>query len=606
MFGFPSGVLALIRRLACCRRSAVSVLFAIAVIPILGFCGLAVDYGIWAEINSNLATSVNVAALNAVKIAASGFINHDPNYRLEGVAAGEAWFASLKGSTTPMVSGGNIVIAITGDSAITATATFSGATINSIFGRIFGTNAYYFDVTASATINTASYLQVVVMLDNSSSMDIAATVAGMNQLMTLSACDPTNAFYPPANQPNAPTTAWVNESLVTYDDYAQAYGAATFDGTYVGALPTILPLNPPVADPVSVFGFPAAVPNEYPTGTLVATAGQAVFPTQPWTPDHVYGTSWNTGQTCQGVLPPVVKNGSYPLPGPPCAFACHWTNTPVQAPQGSPNGIPDPRRWSNDLYGLARRNNIPLRFDFVKDATNTTLDAMKKDNNTAVNNLSVGIYTFESVVHPIYPGPGAGEAGSDFDAAKAAVGLPPVAGDVADTGIQPTVGGLTGNNDDTAFPEDMKSLATSYVTAAGDGTTAAAPRKVLILVTDGFQDDPYLPQNNLAPERGPFDYTACQHFKDPVSAGGLGYEVYVVYTPYYPIPHNAYLQFGWAQYAQQNGPGSIPYNLQACSSQGPTDPAGTYYVSALSETDLRIALLNFLAQALKSPARYTE
>ncbi len=599
----------MIRRLACCRRSAVSVLFAIAVIPILGFCGLAVDYGIWAEINSNLATSVNVAALNAVKIAASGFINHDPNYRLEGVAAGEAWFASLKGSTTPMVSGGNIVIAINGDSAITATATFSGATINSIFGRIFGTNAYYFDVTASATINTASYLQVVMMLDNSSSMDIAATVAGMNQLMTLSACDPTNAFYPPANQPNAPTTAWVNESLVTYDDYAQAYGAATFDGTYVGALPTILPLNPPVADPVSVFGFPAAVPNEYPTGTLVATAGQAVFPTQPWTPDHVYGTSWNTGQTCQGVLPPVVKNGSYPLPGPPCAFACHWTTNDVTAPPGSPKGTPaDPRGWTNDLYGLARRNNIPLRFDYVKAATNTALDTMKQDNNAAVNNLSVGIYTFASGVTPVYPGIGAGEAGTDFAAAEAAVGAPPQPGDVADKGIQPIAGIRTGDNDNTDFPDDMTTLASTYVTAAGDGTTAVAPRKALILVTDGFQDDPKATQNNNPPERGPFDPTVCQHFKDPVSAGGLGYEVYVLYTPYYPVPHNAYLQYNWAQYVQQNGTGSIPKNLLACSSEDPNNKIGpyTYYVSAVSQKDIKAALLKFLAQALKTPARYTE
>ncbi len=602
------------RRLACCRRGAVSVLFAIAVIPILGFCGLAVDYGIWAEINANLATSVNVAALNAVKIAASGFINHDPNYRQEGVAAGEAWFASLEGSTTPMVSGGNIVIAITGDSAITATATFSGATINSIFGRIFGTNAYYFDVTASATINTASYLQVVVMLDNSSSMDIAATVPAMNQLMTLSACDPTNAYYPsPALNAASPAkNFWVNQSLVTYDDYALTYGGATFDGSYVGALPNNLTLNPPVADPVSVFGFPAAVPNEYPTGTLVGANGQATFPNEDYlglgyAPYHQNATSYATGQTCKGVLPAADANGDYPLPGPPCAFACHWTNQGVQPPPGSPNGTPaDPRLWSNDLYGLARRNNIPLRFDYVKDATNTTLKAMKKDNNAAVNNLSVGIYTFESVVHPVYPGAGGGEAGSDFDAAEAAVGTPPAPGDSADKGIQPVVGIRTGDNDNTAFPEDMKSLWTTYVTAAGDGTTAAAPRKVLILVTDGFQDDPYLPQNNQPPERGPFDSTACQHFKDPVSAGGLGYEVYVVYTPYYPVPHNAYLRYGWWNDVQQNGPGSIPYNLQACSSQSPTDPPNTYYVSALSQKELKTALLGFLAQALKSPARYTE
>jgi hypothetical protein len=160
----------------------------------------------------------------------------------------------------------------------------------------------------------------------------------------------------------------------------------------------------------------------------------------------------------------------------------------------------------------------------------------------------------------------------------------------------------------------MKTLASTYVTAAGDGTTAAAPRKVLFLVTDGFQDDPNLyrtPHERQAFD--PTDPTTCQHFKDPVSQGGLGYQVYVVYTPYYPVPHYAYLTNHWANIVQQNGPGaapgsgSIPYNLRACSSYSPNDPPGTsYFISAVSQGDIKAALLKFLAQALKTPARYTE
>ena len=49
------------------RRSSVSVLFATAIIPIIGLCGLAVDYALWEQIDTNLNKAVNVAALNAAK-----------------------------------------------------------------------------------------------------------------------------------------------------------------------------------------------------------------------------------------------------------------------------------------------------------------------------------------------------------------------------------------------------------------------------------------------------------------------------------------------------------------------------------------------------------
>jgi hypothetical protein len=266
-------------------------------------------------------------------------------------------------------------------------------------------------------------------------MDIAATVAGMNQLMTLSACDPTNAYYPPRD-PNVPIPAgnfWTNQSRITYDNYATtAPNVSPFDGTYYAALPNNVPLDPPVAAPASVLGFPPAVPNEYPTGTLVATAGLSFFKTEDFLgsnvfPYHVNATSWNTGQTCQGVLPAV--RGQYPLPGPPCAFACHWTNEPVKPPPGAT--VADPRLGTNDLYGLARRNGIALRFDYVKSATQTVLQAMATDNNAGLNNLSVGIYTFNSTVARVYPT--SNEAGSDFGTAEAAVGT-------QDSGIPAVIG----------------------------------------------------------------------------------------------------------------------------------------------------------------------
>jgi Flp pilus assembly protein TadG len=581
-----------------CRRGAVSVIFAISTIPILGFCGLAVDYGVWSEVNANLTTAVNVAALNAVKIAANGYINHDPNYVAEAQTAGTAWFYAIEQSMRPQTTPGTINISITGNASITATATYSGASMSRIVGKIFGTTPYFFNVQAAATINTATYLEVVMMLDNSSSMDIAASVQGINQLMTLSACDPSNAYYDNLKAPFLPPAQWNDPTQENYGNYQYlTSGGIAFDGTTAAGIT----LDPPVNGQVPVGPYPAYVPNEYPTGVLTNVQNKTTFQEEFWNP-VTSATSSATGQTCQGVLP-AQASGAYPLPGAPCAFACHWTNETKWLNTNIPNA--DPRGGTADLWGLARRNGIQLRFDVVKNATNYILGQMAQNTNAGVSNLSVGVYTFNSGVQQVYPSgctpqTTGCEAGTDFTAAEAAVGLPPTPPAVKDTGIQPILAGkgLNGqNNDDTAFPEDMNALASTYITAAGDGTTAATPRKVLILVTDGFQDDPNLA--GTAGERQAFNSTYCQQFKN------LGYQIYVVFTPYYPVPHFDYLISNWAPIVQGTGPTSITANLQACSSQS-SDPNGTYYIAASDEKDIKSALLTFLQQALKSPARYTQ
>jgi hypothetical protein len=585
--------------LATCRRGAVSVLFATAVIPMIGICGLAVDYGMWAEIHANLNDAVNTAALNAVKIAAAGEIANDPNYVAEGKTAGAQWFLTQAISTEPTlnVNGGSLNVAITGTTTVTATVTYSNGQIRSIFGHLFGVKYYNFTDTAAATVNIAPYLEVVLMLDNSSSMDIAATTAGMNQLMTLSACDPSNAFYDTNNTPND-KTQWTNYagSHDAYDSYGTSFpGGTAFSGTTAGGTTStgalsIITLSPAVVTPVSTSPYPAYVAGEYPTGTLTSTDGSSFTVENNWPYNP---TSAATGQTCQGVLPKQA-DGNYPIPGPPCAFACHWTNSTTW-----PNGGSDSRGGTADLWGLARRNNIQVRFDLVKNATQTVLQAMSNDNVSTINNLSVGVYTFNSTVTQVYPtgctaGASGCEAGTNFSAAEAAVGLPPKYPALADTGIQPVLGLTTGNNDDTAFPEAMNTLATSYVTTAvgNTGATAASPQKVLILVTDGFQDDP-----NTG-SRQAFDPSYCTQFKN------MGYQVYVVYTPYYPVPHNAYVANNWANIVQSIGTSSIPYNLQACSSQS-SYPSGNYFISAVNQNDLNSALLGFLKQALNAPARFS-
>jgi hypothetical protein len=279
-------------------------------------------------------------------------------------------------------------------------------------------------------------------------------------------------------------------------------------------------------------------------------------------------------------------NGHSAYAGPPCAFACHSDGSKAAG-------------LGTDLWAMARKNGVTLRLDTLKLATNHVLTAMKNNNNAALNNLSVGIYTFNTTLNPIYPGSGCTpqafgcEAGSNWTTAINAVGLPPqTAGVYTDTGIQPPVAATTGDNDNTEVEEAMNNLATNYVTAAGDGSAATKPRKVLMLITDGFEDDPTGTGYNGLRQAMPS--SACTPFKT------MGYTVYVIYTPYYPLMHTWYLQNG-ISVVEGSGPGTITSNLQACSSNPDTD-----FVVASDQSSLDNALITFFTEALNTPATFIQ
>jgi hypothetical protein len=264
------------------------------------------------------------------------------------------------------------------------------------------------------------------------------------------------------------------------------------------------------------------------------------------------------------------------LAGAPCAFACHFDSS---VPAGT----------GNDYFGLARStigqtNQVTLRFDQVKAAVNTLITSMSQDNNTTLNNLNVGVFTFDSALTQVYPP--SGQAGNNWTAAIAAVGTAPTSPNQPDTGIQP----YGGNNvADTNFPDTMTALS-NLLTAAGDGTTSATPKKVLFLVTDGVED--YTDSNGNRYEQA-IDYSYCTTFKN------MGYSIYVVYTPYYPLMNDYYLNHLYT-IVEGTGPGTVSYNLQQCASSADT------YIAATDGTAIQAALQTFLARALVSAAKFTQ
>jgi Flp pilus assembly protein TadG len=536
------------------RASAVAVMFAIVAVPILGLAGLAIDYAIWNETYASLSLTASSASLNAAKIAAVADVQNDTNFRTEGATAGTQWFKAELGQGALFANPSAItptVTITTSNATVTANVTFSGS-VHSIFGKLFGRLTYPMNVAAATTIPVTTFLEVVFMLDDSASMSIGATNADMTTLAQNSACDPSNEFIR-----TAANSTYAQLISNYYGIYQYSWNGANYDGA--------------LATPVNSYGL-VLKPATYDAGNAIHTA--------------YCNAAAVTGGLCSQVEQcPTNVNGYAAYAGPPCVFACHSDGTKAA-------GI------GTDLWSAARRNGLTLRLDLLKNATNLALQNMVNYNVASINNLSAAVYTFNTTLNPIYPTnctpKAAGcESGTGFSAAETAVGAPPVAGSgvYTDTGFQPQVAAPSGVNDNTAVEEAMASLAANYVTAAGNGTVSSSPKKVLFLVTDGFEDDPNGAGINGLRQAMP--YSMCQAFKT------LGFTVYVVYTPYYPVMHEDYLA-NYIPVVEGTGTNSIAYNLQACAS------SSSDYISAANQTALNAALVGFLTNALTAPARFTQ
>jgi Flp pilus assembly protein TadG len=531
------------------RKSSVSVMFAAAALPIIGLIGLAVDFGIWNESNSTLSVAANVAALTAVKIAANAQLAGDPNAIAEGQTAGQQWFLAEIGSpaaigvTGTTLAGNGASVAVTGGATLTATVAYSG-TVPSIFGKIFDRlGAYPINGQAVATVASAPFLNIDILLDNSGSMLIGASNADIVQLQALTPCsvaeigqNAPGAFY---NWEN-PLVAGSNLAGQSYN----AYQTAGYDGD----------INPPIA---------------------------TAYPPLTYTTFPATGASY--GPSCKGVLPPF-KDGNYPAAGPPCAFACHFDNKPGSPPAGS----------GNDFYAIARstigsNNPITLRFDLVKAATNAVIAAMGQDNIPEINNLQVGVFAFDTGLHQVYPDGTCSincEAGNNWALAESDVGAPPSVKNGPDTGIQPSVAGNGNGNSD--FHDTMTALSQT-LTPSGDGTKATTPRKVLFLISDGYVDNTV----GGARTQGPINVADCNIFK------AMGFTIYVVYTPYTPVMNGYYVSTVKPNITPyQTGP--LAQALQTCASDPTND-----YVAASDLSGLNTALQKFLKAALTEPARFT-
>jgi hypothetical protein len=532
------------QRLAGCRAAAVSVLTAVMLIPMIGFVGLAIDYGFWTQAYEEMALAANAAAMNAAKSASASAQAGNTNYIADGQLAGKQWFkaqmaghatAAVLAAITPTVTVTNAGGQIT--AVVTATATMTA-----IFGKMFAKQTYPVQSQATSIMSGVPYREILILLDNASSMDIGATPADMTILLQNSPCDPSNYI------------------LGTSGAQASIHGYGTYEKTnpYNGI--SYSPTNP---------AYPVVAPS---------STRQAVATTYSQT-NAAKGPACYKSATKQRTV-----SGQAVYAGPPCAFACHWDGS---AKAGTTGTV--------DLWQMARSlSPAPvLRLDTVKIATNTILQQMATYNISALNNLTAGIFAANLVLSQVYPT--SGEANSNFTAATEAVGWPPNTGtntsSTVDTGIQPMLTDPATDINDGNIAAALTALSLQ-LTTSGTGTTSTSPAKFLFIVTDGID-------TSTGTARA-LPYAACQPLKN------MGYQIYVVYTPYYPLTDIGYLG-ALTPIVEGTGSATITYNLQACTSASSDGSnLSSYYIAASDQTTLTTALQTFLQSALGQAARFTK
>ena len=281
-------------------------------------------------------------------------------------------------------------------------------------------------------------------------------------------------------------------------------------------------------------------------------------------------TGWNGGTGAY-----TVANLPLPAVGNYCAFACHWASGSSAANQ-------------IDYYGVGRSANETMRFDLVQSATQTAIQQMESLEQVS-GQLSLGIFAFggvsittgylntvfaEAPIDTTTNGVTTKNAGANAAITAMQTLAPPVTLDVANTNIG------------VALTDTL-----AITGQAGTGSTSASPKKSLILVSDGLEDDTE-PQSIPSTE-GPIKPSVCSNMKL------AGYTVYVLYTPLNPaavyLPNNTALQ----PFITGATTPSILSALQSCAT------AASDVIQATSSSDIQAGMVALINQAVGSTTQVT-
>jgi len=556
----PAAVVARSRSLWRDRKGAVAMLFGLAAIPLLLLVGLAVDFGFIAQTRAQLDLAADTAALTAAQSAGAAFVANNPNVAtpsVQGIAAGTAWFTAqvgtipdvVKSSSNPSVT----VNVVPSGNSFTSTVTYT-ANVTTIFHQFFGITSVPISNTAEATIVANAYVDVTFLLDNSSSMLIAATTGGVTQLQTATAQSST---WQLTGNPGC-----TGSSLVTQGPYKVT-----------------------VSTPASATGASgsAAYPGNNDWNINGLQGCQCAFACH-WQP--LTGSKFTTGTTT-------------------------FTGKGVDTLSGAVNSSNATQTYTLDYYGIARFNGVQLRFDVVQSAVETAIGYMQSSEEIP-SQFGASVFEFGNALTQDWPPTSDSATQATTDMACLQTTAAGCNGNAL-AAAQAISSPVTTDSANTDFPAAMSALVTQAqaslsaagLTSAGNGSTPAKAKRSLIIITDGIQDwggrqmvagYSLLPGNSSNPNgaEGPISLEDCAAIKS------LGYTVYVLYTTYITTPVTVVLSNTQLVNYVNGTTGTaydLPTNLAGCASE-PAD-----YTEASNPTDIQTALQAMVKAALNSGAR---
>jgi Flp pilus assembly protein TadG len=221
---------------------------------------------------------------------------------------------------------------------------------------------------------------------------------------------------------------------------------------------------------------------------------------------------------------------------------------------GNPSG--------EDNYALARSLGVTLRIDNLMTATQNLMSTAQTTETTNSAVYRVAIYTFDVNFNTIQT------LTSNLSTAQTS------AGDISMLEVYSN-NNLTSSNDnsdeDTNYDNAMNNINTTMPNPGG-GTTSVGdtPQEVLMLVTDGVEDEYQSPTlNPTSDTAGRQQYMMNSNYDWCSAVKNRGIRIAVLYTTYDAIPNN-----GW--YANFDGSGNgissfqsqIAGQMQTCASPG--------------------------------------
>jgi uncharacterized protein (UPF0333 family) len=169
------------------KEGNVAVTFSLTLVPVLIMIGMGIDYALDSKIKAQLDTLADSAALAGLT----------PTVMAQGEAAMSSAAAALFNSQVGNVRGVNAVtVTVTPNingSIYTVTVTYQ-TTTNLLFAGFLGVSQATISGTSAAAASIPLNIDFYLLLDNSPSMDIAATTAGINTMVANTAAQGGCAF----------------------------------------------------------------------------------------------------------------------------------------------------------------------------------------------------------------------------------------------------------------------------------------------------------------------------------------------------------------------------------------------------------------------------